>query len=106
MSDFVPKWNSLNFLRADTGETWEIPAYHALECQIRERPDSPLSHRHVVDPTGCGNAFCGGFAIGWWKTRNLLTAGLYGTISASISKYIFKIYRMYLKIWIAIVLPN
>lgn len=41
----------------------------------------------VVDPTGCGNTFCGGFIAGWYKTRNLLTAALWGSISASFSKF-------------------
>jgi sugar/nucleoside kinase (ribokinase family) len=37
----------------------------------------------VVDPTGAGNAFCGGFLVGWIQTGNLRTAGLYGTVAAS-----------------------
>ena len=84
---FGIKMESLNFYRADNGETWELPAFHALEWQSRTCSSSAFPPRPAVDPTGCGNAFCGGFAIGWWKTRNLLTAGLYGTVSASISKY-------------------
>eukprot|EP00897_Mesotaenium_endlicherianum_P006241 jgi/Mesen1/5645/ME000286S04855 len=40
----------------------------------------------VVDPTGCGNAFCGGFLVGWLETDDLLTAGLYGSVAASFSK--------------------
>ena len=39
-----------------------------------------------IDPTGCGNTFCGGFLVGWYKTRNLLTAALWGSVSASFSK--------------------
>jgi sugar/nucleoside kinase (ribokinase family) len=53
--------------RADTGETWSIPAAETT----------------VVDPTGAGNAFCGGFLAGWVQSGNLLTAGLYGVVSAS-----------------------
>jgi len=30
----------------------------------------------TVDPIGCGNSFCGGFFVGWFKTQNLLTIGL------------------------------
>ncbi len=37
----------------------------------------------VVDPVGAGNAFCGGFLVGWVETGDLETAGLYGTVSAS-----------------------
>jgi cytidine kinase len=37
----------------------------------------------LVDPVGAGNAYCGGFLVGWTETRDLVTAGLYGTVSAS-----------------------
>ena len=47
---------------------WEIPAY-----------SSP-----VVDPTGIGDAFCGGFLAGFRHTYDPLQAVLHGNISASI----------------------
>lgn len=53
--------------RADTGETWHIPAVATT----------------VVDPTGAGNAFCGGFLAGWVQTGDLRQAGLYGVVAAS-----------------------
>jgi sugar/nucleoside kinase (ribokinase family) len=53
--------------RADTGETWRIPAV-----------DVP-----VVDPTGAGNAFCGGFLAEWVQTGGLRQAGLCGAVAAS-----------------------
>jgi cytidine kinase len=53
--------------RADTGETWQIPA-----CPV-----------DVVDACGAGNAYCGGFLVGWVQTGDLRLAGLYGAISAS-----------------------
>lgn len=37
----------------------------------------------VTDPTGAGDSFCGGFTVGYNKTRDLLTAAKYGTVSAS-----------------------
>ncbi|GAQ89655.1 hypothetical protein KFL_005470070 [Klebsormidium nitens] len=37
----------------------------------------------VKDPTGCGNAFCGGFLVGWLEHRDLLTGALYGSVAAS-----------------------
>jgi sugar/nucleoside kinase (ribokinase family) len=46
-----------------------IPAYHLGE--------------KVVDPTGGGNAFCGGFCVGWERSGELLTAGVYGNVAAS-----------------------
>jgi len=53
--------------RAGTGETWHIPAFET----------------QVIDPTGAGNAFCGGFLAGWVQTSDLRLAGLYGAVAAS-----------------------
>jgi sugar/nucleoside kinase (ribokinase family) len=53
--------------RADSGETWQIPAFATS----------------LVDPTGAGNAFCGGFVAGWVETQDLRLAGLYGAVAAS-----------------------
>ncbi len=46
---------------------WVIPAY-------------PV---HVVNPTGVGDAFCGGFLAGWRDSYDPLQAALQGNISAS-----------------------
>lgn len=48
---------------------WEIPAYPA----------------HLADPTGAGDAFCGGFLAGYHKTFDPLRAVLYGSVSASMT---------------------
>lgn len=37
----------------------------------------------IVDVTGAGNAFCGGFVVGLFKTEDLEMAGWYGGVSAS-----------------------
>jgi sugar/nucleoside kinase (ribokinase family) len=37
----------------------------------------------VVDPTGAGNAYCGGFLAGYLQTGDVLTAARYGTVAAS-----------------------
>jgi sugar/nucleoside kinase (ribokinase family) len=37
----------------------------------------------VVDPVGAGNAYCGGFLVGWCQTKDLKTAGVYGAVAAS-----------------------
>ncbi|XP_024545143.1 uncharacterized protein C16C9.01c [Selaginella moellendorffii] len=76
--------------RADSGETWEVPAFHSVlkqkqEVEYNEQHDHVASNSRVVDPTGCGNTFCGGFLIGWWKTRDLLKAAVWGSVSASFS---------------------
>lgn len=47
---------------------WEIPSYPAK----------------VVNPTGAGDAFCGGFIAGYRKSYDPLEAVLYGNISASL----------------------
>jgi len=57
------------FLYCHSNHTrWMIPAY-------------PV---RMVDPTGCGDAFCGGFLAGYHKTYDPLTAVLHGNISASL----------------------
>jgi sugar/nucleoside kinase (ribokinase family) len=47
---------------------WVIPAYPAK----------------AVDTTGAGNAFCGGFLVGYRDTYSPLEAAIYGNISASL----------------------
>ena len=37
----------------------------------------------VVDPTGAGNAYCGGFLAGYVQTGNALTAARFGAVAAS-----------------------
>jgi sugar/nucleoside kinase (ribokinase family) len=54
--------------------------------------DVPGSHRYeipayparLVDPTGAGDAFCGGFLAGFQKTHDPLQAALHGSVSASL----------------------
>jgi sugar/nucleoside kinase (ribokinase family) len=48
---------------------WEVPAY----------PVQP------VDPSGVGDAFCGGFLAGYRETYDPLQAALYGNITASLA---------------------
>ena len=52
---------------AITRTRWEIPAYPSK----------------LVDPTGAGDAFCGGFQAGFHRTFDPLLATLHGNISAS-----------------------
>ncbi|HEY2980750.1 MAG TPA: carbohydrate kinase family protein [Anaerolineales bacterium] len=49
-------------------QRWEIPAYPA----------------RLADPTGAGDAFCGGFLAAYYKTYDPLEAALHGGISASL----------------------
>ena len=55
-------------LDAGANKRWEIPAY-----------DSRL-----VNPTGVGDAFCGGFIAGYRQTYDPVEATLFGNISAAI----------------------
>lgn len=48
---------------------WEIPAYPS----------------RMADPTGAGDAFCGGFLAGYRKTYDPLQAALHGNVSASLA---------------------
>jgi sugar/nucleoside kinase (ribokinase family) len=52
-----------------TGKKWEIPGYPS----------------RLVDPTGAGDAFCGGFLAGYASSFDPLQAAMQGNISASFS---------------------
>ncbi len=52
-----------------TNARWEVPAYPA----------------RVLDPTGAGDAYCGGFLAGYRQTYDPLQAALFGSISASLT---------------------
>jgi sugar/nucleoside kinase (ribokinase family) len=43
----------------------------------------PSLVEHPVDITGCGDAFCGGFLVGWCEKDDLEVAAYYGSVSAS-----------------------
>ena len=52
----------------DSGEVFYVPAY-------------PVNN--LLDVTGAGNAFCGGFVYGFFHTSDAYQAGWYGGVSAS-----------------------
>lgn len=60
-------------VREQNGRTAHLPAYY------------PHGSRRVVDITGAGDAFCGGFMAGLAQTRNAITAATMGLVSASFS---------------------
>ena len=37
----------------------------------------------LIDQTGAGNAYCGGFLVGWCSTGDVAQAGCYGAVAAS-----------------------
>lgn len=43
----------------------------------------PVFPANAIDPTGAGDAFCGGFLAGYLLTNDILTAAVYGTVAAS-----------------------
>lgn len=43
----------------------------------------------IVDVTGAGNAYCGGFIIGYYRTGDVKEAGWYGGVSASMALHQF-----------------
>ena len=55
----------------------------AFDSQKNQAYHIPIFPVEVVDPTGAGDAFCGGFMAGFCESGSLLEAGLYGTVSAS-----------------------
>lgn len=52
---------------SSSGTKWEVPAYPS----------------HMVDPTGAGDVFCGGFLAGYAATKDPLQATMQGNVSAS-----------------------
>ena len=46
-------------------------------------PEHDPDNSPVIDPTGAGNAFLGGFAVGWSETRNAVEAAAYGNVASS-----------------------
>ncbi|MBV6396552.1 MAG: hypothetical protein HFACDABA_02150 [Anaerolineales bacterium] len=56
--------------------------YDSLNKRRYEIPAYPVS---PVDPTGAGDAFCGGFLAGYHKDYDPLEGALYGNISASLA---------------------
>lgn len=48
------------------------------------RYEVPAYPSRLADPTGAGDAFCGGFLAGFQKTNDPLMSALYGSVSASL----------------------
>lgn len=44
----------------------------------------PAAAVDVVDPTGAGDAFCGGFLVGLLETGDVVEAAVYGAVSAAV----------------------
>jgi hypothetical protein len=59
-----------------------VPSYYSPLFQEKTLGDQDA--RRVIDPTGAGNAFLGGFAVGLVETESLAEALMYGAVSASL----------------------
>jgi sugar/nucleoside kinase (ribokinase family) len=54
--------------------------YRSVSRELQHIPVVPIT---IVDPVGAGNAYCGGFLVGWLETGDLRRAGQYATVAAS-----------------------
>jgi cytidine kinase len=43
----------------------------------------PVPVPEIIDQTGAGNTYCGGFLVGWLATGDVCQAGCYGAVAAS-----------------------
>lgn len=97
VSAFLPSEAELEVVLADGRSLWEIGAGHLrwiavkrgaagselVDLAARTRRLLPALEVEEVDPTGAGDAFCGGFLAGLRQTGDPFEAALRGTVSAS-----------------------
>lgn len=55
-----------------------------FDSAAKKRYEIPAYSSRVADPTGAGDAFCGGFLAGLHRTNDPFMAALYGNVSASL----------------------
>jgi len=103
LTAFLPSEEELRALFwGETNDLWEMAAaVGAYGCEIvvikrgalgqlvydvpgKHKWEVPAYPSRMADPTGAGDAFCGGFLAGYKKTYNPLQAALYGNVSASL----------------------
>ena len=61
----------------------KLGAEGAVALRDGELVHMPAIDADPVDPTGCGDAFCGGFLVGLAETADLRTALAHGAVAAS-----------------------
>lgn len=103
LTAFMPSEEEARALfRTRSSDLWEIAeALAAYGCEIivikrgergqllyeaagRNRWEIPSYPARLANPTGAGDAFCGGFLAGYRRTFDPLEAALYGNVSASL----------------------
>jgi sugar/nucleoside kinase (ribokinase family) len=62
-----------------------LSGQYIYENNSRKRWSVPAYPSRVVDPTGAGNAFCGGYLYGYRASYDPVEATLHGNISASLA---------------------
>ncbi|MFN2159950.1 MAG: carbohydrate kinase family protein [Anaerolineales bacterium] len=104
LTAFIPAEEEIRYLfQGRSEDIWEMAeALAAYNCELivikcgergqlvydaagRTRWEVPSYPSKVKNPTGAGNAFCGGFMAGYRLTFDPLEAALFGNISASIA---------------------
>lgn len=103
LTAFIPAEEDLRFLfKGRSDDLWQMcEALAAYGCEIivvkrgergqllydaatRTRWEITAYAARVVDPSGAGDAFCGGFLAGYRRTYDPLQAVLHGNVSASL----------------------
>jgi sugar/nucleoside kinase (ribokinase family) len=103
LTAFMPSEDELRFLfKGRTTEIWEMVEEVAswgvnlivvkcswkgqmlFDAENNKRYEIPAYPSNMVDPTGAGDVFAGGFLAGYQRTSNALEALLYGNVAASI----------------------
>ena len=104
LTAFLPSLEDLTaLLWGQTHDVWEMAAalgefgceYVVIKCGARgqllydsvghKRWEIPAYPARLVDPTGAGDAFCGGFLAGYRKNYDPLEGALRGNVSASLA---------------------
>lgn len=104
LSAFMPSEEELRFLfQGRSNDLWEmmeaLAAYGCdlivvkrgeggqalLDAAAHKRWEIPAYPARLVDPSGAGDAFCGGFLAGYCSTYDPLEAALTGNIAASLA---------------------
>ena len=103
LTAFLPAEEDLrNLFRGQSDDLWEMAeAIAAYGCEIivikrgirgqyildnasKKRWEIPAYDSRLVNPTGVGDAFCGGFLAGYKQTYDPVEAALFGNIAAAI----------------------
>ena len=104
LAAFLPsEMEAISYFQPRPPDLWEMAEiFSELGCPIvgikrggagvflwdqlnRRRIHIPAYPSRVVDVTGAGDAFCGGFLVGLSETGDVLEAGLRGSVSASLA---------------------